>query len=428
MLFVLAMRTFCARTFEVPNPANHPMAPQAPDQVASKVDDTEDGRQEKEFYRTLVQLSPAFIVAIGADGKTVMMNDSMLRALGYLEEEVVGKDYLSTFVPEEDRELLAGIFAQIVERREQAANVNALLAKDGRKLICEWRATPVFSGKQNGFFFRVGLDITERKQMEESLLASKIFRKRIFETSRIPIGVIDVATARFVDCNPAAIHIYGFSSREEVLGKTPADISAPIQYDGTPSAEKARFYNEKALKDGAVIFEWRHMRPHGEVWDAEVHLMSFQHDGREFLQFTLLDITGRKKAEDALIQSQAQLRALSGHLEKLREDERTRISREIHDELGQMLTGIKMDLRSLAACRTEKAAPRAAFFYFFEFCEHSDGVRWFRNQAMWFSVSFSSARSEWRHRFSRSRPTRRVFLRFDGHQAMKPAQVVGHTD
>jgi signal transduction histidine kinase len=57
-----------------------------------------------------------------------------------------------------------------------------------------------------------------------------------------------------------------------------------------------------------------------------------------------LDISGRKEAEQALKDSYEQLRALTARLESLREEERSRISREIHDELGQTLTGLKMDL------------------------------------------------------------------------------------
>ncbi|MEO8614179.1 MAG: MEDS domain-containing protein [Luteolibacter sp.] len=59
------------------------------------------------------------------------------------------------------------------------------------------------------------------------------------------------------------------------------------------------------------------------------------------------DITARKHAEDSLRQSQSQFRALTKHVETLREEDRTRISREIHDELGQSLTALKMDLRWL---------------------------------------------------------------------------------
>lgn len=59
----------------------------------------------------------------------------------------------------------------------------------------------------------------------------------------------------------------------------------------------------------------------------------------------MTDITQRKEAEMQLKLSRRQLRALSARVESSREEERTRISREIHDELGQMLTGLKMDLR-----------------------------------------------------------------------------------
>jgi two-component system, NarL family, sensor histidine kinase UhpB len=59
----------------------------------------------------------------------------------------------------------------------------------------------------------------------------------------------------------------------------------------------------------------------------------------------MTDITARKVAEEQLDLSRRQMRALSARLESMREEERTRISREVHDELGQLLTGLKMDVR-----------------------------------------------------------------------------------
>ena len=126
------------------------------------------------------------------------------------------------------------------------------------------------------------------------------FRSRVFDSSVLPIVVMDAVTFQFVDCNPAAVHIYRLPSREEVLGKTPMDVSAPVQYDGTPSLEKARFYIEKSMAEEVVAFEWRHQRPNGECWDAEVQLMSFYVGRHLFLQFSLQDITERKHAEQAL--------------------------------------------------------------------------------------------------------------------------------
>lgn len=67
-------------------------------------------------------------------------------------------------------------------------------------------------------------------------------------------------------------------------------------------------------------------------------------DQPQFLQGILIDITEQKRVEEELKSSREQLRELAAHIEAIREEERTRIAREIHDELGQSLTGLKMDL------------------------------------------------------------------------------------
>ena len=107
-------------------------------------------RQEKDFNQTLVQASPLFFAAIGPDGKTLMMNEAMLRALGYTTDEVVGKDYLSTFVPVADREMLSTIFQRLVNQKEPALNENRVLTRDGRELLVEWHGRQVFKIKPRG--------------------------------------------------------------------------------------------------------------------------------------------------------------------------------------------------------------------------------------------------------------------------------------
>ncbi len=73
----------------------------------------------------------------------------------------------------------------------------------------------------------------------------------------------------------------------------------------------------------------------------------FTPDGRSILFHMVSDITDRKEAEEQLEASREQLRSLSAHLESVREEERKTIAREIHDELGQILTALKIDLSSL---------------------------------------------------------------------------------
>lgn len=123
------------------------------------------------------------------------------------------------------------------------------------------------------------------------------FAKRVFECSPLPMVVMDAHTHRYVDCNLAAAKVYGYGEVDEIIGKGPLDFSAPVQYDGTPSSEKVSYYIEKAMQDGPLVFEWRHLRQDGEWWDAEVHLHCFEISEIKLLQFSLLDITERKRTE-----------------------------------------------------------------------------------------------------------------------------------
>lgn len=154
-------------------------------------------------------------------------------------------------------------------------------------------------------------ELVLRKKIEAELRESEVFRTRVFDSSRIPIVVMNAETHWFIDCNQAAIDIYGYTSRIDILTKRPIDVSSPTQFDGTPSSELTDFYVNKAKSNGSVQFEWRHQRPNGELWDAEVHLMSFESNGKEYLQFTLLDISERKKTEQALLKSENQFQFIS---------------------------------------------------------------------------------------------------------------------
>jgi HD-GYP domain-containing protein (c-di-GMP phosphodiesterase class II) len=81
---------------------------------------------------------------------------------------VTGKDYLTTFVPEADRDTLARVFERLVLEKKSTVNENRVLAKDGRERLVEWHGRPIF--KKNGdfdYFFGMGMDITERRRAEE---------------------------------------------------------------------------------------------------------------------------------------------------------------------------------------------------------------------------------------------------------------------
>jgi PAS domain S-box-containing protein len=185
-----------------------------------------------------------------------------------------------------------------------------------------------------------------RAESDAALRESNAYTKVLFSDSRIPLVVLDPQTGQFLDCNQAAIDIYQLDRAENVLGRTPLDMSAPTQYDGTDSAVAAQGHIARALASDSHVFEWRHQRPNGDIWDAEVHLMRFQAGGRELLQFSLQDITARKRAE-------AQIHQLNQELEQ-RVASRTLELAESNGQLQEALTTLQHAQTELV--RSEKLA------------------------------------------------------------------------
>lgn len=138
-------------------------------------------RSEIEFNQSLVEKSPVFFVSIDIDGKTNYMNKRMLEALGYESWEVKGRDYLNTFVPQEDREALSVIFGRIINRNESNIHVNKIQAKDGKIISCEWHGIPIFDGKGKNFFIGVGIDITKRLKTEREIEKYKTHLESLVE-------------------------------------------------------------------------------------------------------------------------------------------------------------------------------------------------------------------------------------------------------
>ncbi len=151
---------------------------------------------------------------------------------------------------------------------------------------------------------------TRHELAQKDLREGYEYAMGLFTASHVPLIVMDAETGIYVDCNEAAVKIYGYSSREEVLGKTPLDVSTPVQYDGLDSAIAARKHIQTGREKGSHQFEWRHLRPDGQIWDADVHLMFLYHRGRPLIQFKLQDITERKRAEKAIKESEETLRSL----------------------------------------------------------------------------------------------------------------------
>jgi PAS domain S-box-containing protein len=144
---------------------------------------------------------------------------------------------------------------------------------------------------------------------------------------------------RMTKINDAMVSQFNASSAEELLGMTPAQFFAHDL-----DAAKARW--RKFFDQGRLHTTTNERRLDGSPMHIEGdYMVIYDGDGRIAGHFGIQrDITDRHLAEEEILASSQQLRALAARLQQVREEERTGIAREIHDELGQALTGLKMDI------------------------------------------------------------------------------------
>jgi PAS domain S-box-containing protein len=193
-------------------------------------------------------------------------------------------------------------------------------------------------------------DITLRKQVEAE--AERV-RGALGEAQRRLGAIVDSAMdavitvdeeQKIVLFNRAAEQVFRVR-REDMLG-TPLDRLLPARFRGAHRAHIDGFGRTgvTSRRMGDITTLWALRPDSGEEFPIEASISQAAEGGRRFYTVILRDITLRKQAEDALRQSQRELRELSARVLEAREEEKARIARELHDELGQLLTALKMDL------------------------------------------------------------------------------------
>jgi len=181
------------------------------------------------------------------------------------------------------------------------------------------------------------LDITERKRTEERLREYE----KVVENLQEMIMVVD-RDYRYLIANRAFLN-YRSLERDQVVGRLVSDVLDKEVFDKVVKQKV-----DECLQGNIVHYELRYNYPRFGERDLFISYFPIQGPaGIDRVACVLEDITEPKRAEKELQRSLAQLRKLAARLETVREEERTRAAREIHDELGQALTAIKLDLTAL---------------------------------------------------------------------------------
>jgi PAS domain S-box-containing protein len=281
--------------------------------------------QSEKRYRTLFQRNLAGIYEATIEGKIIDCNYSFCKMLGYNGSEELRKTPArNLYFSDMDRSRTMSR----LKNEEFLFNYESLLRrKDGQPLFVIENIS-LIDNMETGVQTIEGImiDITQRKQAEENLRKSEGKYRLLFDENPLPAWVTDNDTKSILAVNDAAVKHYGYS-HDEFIGMPVTKIQPVI---------------DKGLTGIAI-----HIKKDGTAIDAEIVSTAISYEGKSACLVLVNDLTQKLKAENEIREINRELHELSLHLQNIREEERIQIARDIHDELGQQLTGLKMDVYAL---------------------------------------------------------------------------------
>lgn len=255
--------------------------------------------------RRMVKHAPASIITYDRNGIILSANKAFEKQLGYSADEIIGKPISDTFGRSEtDRErskhVLQRVFAGETVENLEATGVRP----DGSIVYSIVSATPIFDDKgEVAMALAVGVDVTERKRIQQALEEAEAKYRNLVEQSLV--GVYIIQDGRFIYVNPEEARILGYS-RDELIGMPIIDTVAPE--DRGLVEENLRKRLSGTVQSAHYAF--KALRKDGRIIDVEVLGSRTVYQGKPAVVGTAVDITERKKSEDALRRSEENFRAI----------------------------------------------------------------------------------------------------------------------
>ncbi|MGD8435950.1 MAG: PAS domain S-box protein, partial [Syntrophobacterales bacterium] len=270
-------------------------------------------RESEEKYRLLVDNLPSIVYRGYKDWSVAFLDEKIEVLTGHsMKEFNSGKMKWSDMIVEEDIGGARETFIKALKTDKSYVREYRIKAKSGDVLWIQERAMIICDDKGeidyvSGVFF----DITERKMAEETLRANEERHRRLLEASPDPIVVYDME-GRATYVSPAFVETFGWSS-QELLGER-------IEFVPEENWPETRGAIARMLRGERIqSFETRRLTKDGRILDIQLSSSVFHDidDNPAGNIVILRDVSKRKKAEDAVRKSEAELAAQSRHLEEV---------------------------------------------------------------------------------------------------------------
>lgn len=293
--------------------------------------------RSNETYQSILSTTLDGFWIVDPQGRFLDVNNRYCEQSGYTREELLGMRILDVEANEKPEETAAHIRHVIATGSDRFETRHR--RKDGSLWDVEVSTASDLSG--DGTLYVFLRDITQRKQAEVALHESYDLLHTIIDTAPIRVFWKD-RESRYLGGNMAFARDAGKVGPHELIGKTDDRMVWAAQ------ADLYRSDDRQVMESGVpkLFYEEPQTTPDGStIWlsTSKTPLRNRNNDIIGVLGI-YQDITDSKNAEQALLASRQQLRELAAHHEQMLEDERKHIAHEIHDELGQQLSALKLDV------------------------------------------------------------------------------------
>ena len=269
--------------------------------------------------RNLFEDAPAPYLIVASDGIIKKANRRAAKLLWSSVKDLVGSSVLDLYV---NKDVAQSVFAKFISGEEVIDREVEMRTAKGNLIWVSVTVLPIKNDQGVVVESRsMLLDITPRKVAEEERTRLRL----LLDEANDAIFVADPGTGRFLDVNQTACRLLGYT-REELLKMSPE-----VGFSLSKAEWNALMENLRIA--GSMVFEGVHRRKNGKTFPVEVSLVMKTIAGEEYQLAVVRDITERKRLEKDLIEAD--------HREQLR------IGIDLHDNLGQHLTGISLLLAGL---------------------------------------------------------------------------------